>query len=273
MTVITLLTDFGEADGYVGTMKGVILGLAPGTPIVDLSHAIAPQDVAAGAFVLGTAYPYFPPDTVHVAVVDPGVGSARRPLLLSTPRGRFIGPDNGLFSGVLAAEELVEAYHLDVPSYWLPVLSRTFHGRDIFAPCAAHLARGVPAAALGSPVPLDGLVRLPAGALTLEGDTLEGQVMHIDRFGNAVTNIPAALLAALGPVDAVIVTVGAHRLTGVYATYADVDPGGSVALIGSEGLLELAVRDGDGARELGLRVGDAVVCRLRQPDESVEYAR
>ena len=263
--IITLTTDFGQADGYVGTMKGVILGIAPGTTIVDLSHEIAPQDIAAGAFVLARAYPYFPPATIHVAVIDPGVGSTRRPILLSTPRGLFVGPDNGLFSPVLAAEDAVETYHLDRPERWLPVVSTTFQGRDIFAPVAAHLAQGVPPAALGTPVPPAGLVRLLAPAPTVAGGEVRGQILYIDRFGNAITNIPAALLAGLGPAATLVVTAGGQEISGVQTTYAAGAPGALLALVGSAGLLEIAVRDGHAAHTLSCRVGDPVSCRAAPP--------
>ncbi len=151
MTIITLTTDFGLSDGYVGAMKGVILGIAPAAHLVDLSHEIAPQDVRQAAHVLADAVPYFPAGTVHLAVVDPGVGSARRPLLITTPRAAFVGPDNGLFTFILGTAK-TQAWALDQPGYWLPEISRTFHGRDIFAPVAAHLACGVPPEMLGSPI-------------------------------------------------------------------------------------------------------------------------
>lgn len=291
--IITLTTDFGAADGYVGTMKGVILGLDPHPPIVDISHAVAPQDVAGGAFVLYRAYPYFPPDAIHVAVVDPGVGSARQALALVTAHGLFVGPDNGLFTYVLReavaravgwAEapgvpavwdprfdldaalpaappaRLPQAYALANPTYWRPTRSATFHGRDVFAPVAAHLATGVPPAALGPPLALDHLVRLPDPTPTLGEGAIQGRVIACDHFGNLITNIAAGLLPALGPAPGVRVTLAGRALVGVQPTYADVAPGTLLALINSAGLLEIAVREGHAGRQLGVGVGAPVGC-------------
>ncbi|HEX9116291.1 MAG TPA: SAM-dependent chlorinase/fluorinase, partial [Anaerolineae bacterium] len=151
MTVITLTTDFGLADGYVGIMKGVILGIAPTAQCVDLTHEIAPQDVRRAALVIAQASPYFPKGTIHLVVVDPGVGSERRPLIVQTPQACFVGPDNGLFTDALDAPTTI-SYAADRPQFWLPEISSTFHGRDIFAPLAAHLALGVAPETLGSPI-------------------------------------------------------------------------------------------------------------------------
>jgi hypothetical protein len=292
--LITLTTDFGQADGYVGTMKGVILSRAPHTHIIDLSHEIAPQDIAAGAFVLYRAYRYFPPDTIHVAVVDPGVGTARRALLLVTDQGRFIGPDNGLFSYVLREaialaagwsgtpanvpavwhpdfdvdaaltvtprEYLPAAYVLSNPTYWLEGPGATFQGRDLFAPVAGHLAGGIAAADLGQPVALEGLTRLPTPAVLRSPGVIEGRVISADHFGNLVSNIAAGLLATLGPLDTLHVTLGSHRLQGIHATYSAASPGTPLALINSAGLVEIAIREGHAARQLGGHVGDAVLC-------------
>jgi S-adenosylmethionine hydrolase len=291
--IITLTTDFGLADGYVGTMKGVILGLASQARIVDISHAIAPQDIAGGAFVLYRAAPYFPPDTIHVAVVDPGVGSARRAMLLATDHGWFVGPDNGLFTyvlreaaaraagGVEAADlpavwdprfDLVDAlrsadparlpaaYALTNPAYWRPTRSATFHGRDVFAPVAAHLAAGVPPAVVGPPLPLTDLTLLPIVTPTVSATGIAGRVIACDHFGNLITNIAAGLLAPLGPPSRVRVTLAGRPLPGVQPTYAAVPPGSPLALINSAGLLEIAVRDGHAGRQLGVGEGASVIC-------------
>jgi S-adenosylmethionine hydrolase len=291
--IITLTTDFGLADGYVGTMKGVILGVEPGARIVDISHAVAPQDIAGAAFVLYRAYAYFPPDTIHVAVVDPGVGSARRAVLLATDHGWFVGPDNGLFTYVLreaaaraagwvetaglpavwdprfdladalrAADpaRLPTAYALTNPAYWQPTRSATFHGRDVFAPVAAHLAARVPPDAVGPPLPLDRLTLLPQVTPTVTAAGIAGRVIACDHFGNLITNVAAGLLAPLGPLPTVRVTLAGRSLPGVQPTYAVVAPGTPLALINSAGLLEIAVRDGHAGRQLGLGVGAAVVC-------------
>ncbi|HLV98326.1 MAG TPA: SAM-dependent chlorinase/fluorinase [Ktedonobacterales bacterium] len=296
--LITLTTDFGQADGYVGTMKGVILSRAAHAHIIDLSHEIAPQDIAAGAFVLYRAYRYFPPDTIHVAVVDPGVGTNRRAVLLVTDWGRFVGPDNGLFSYVLReaialaagwsgtpanvpavwhpdfdidaalattpGEYLPAAYVLNNPSYWLAgagtSLGATFQGRDLFAPVAAHLAQNVAPADLGQSIPLDSLTLLPAPASLLAPGVIEGRVISIDHFGNLVSNIAAGLLPTLGPLETLQISLGTQQLRGIHSTYATTPQGAPLALINSAGLLEIAIREGSAAQRFGARVGDAVAC-------------
>jgi len=184
---VTLTTDFGTSDGYVGTMKGVILGIAPGTPMVDVSHTISPQNVGEAAYVLYTAYPFFPTGTIHLVVVDPGVGSARRPIALRTENAFFVGPDNGVFSYVMASEKVKTIVELSEPRYRLPQVSYTFHGRDVFAPAAAYLAAGVPIAALGSPV-IDPVI-FPSPRLEVGHCVVTGEVLHLDHFGNAITSI------------------------------------------------------------------------------------
>ncbi len=292
--IITLTTDFGEADGYVGAMKGVMLGLYPTAQFVDISHAIGAQDIAAGAFVLYRAYAYFPPDTIHVAVVDPGVGSARRAVLLVTANGLFVGPDNGLFTYVLreaAARavgwtevdgvpavwdpgfdltailrhgdpaQLPHVYALTATNYWQPTRSATFHGRDVFAPVAAQLAAGVPPAAFGPAIAPASLNLLSGITTTVAGGIIYGRVIACDQFGNLITNIAAGLAAALGPAPTLEVTVAGHPISGIAATYAAVPSGSLLALINSSGLLEIAVREGHAARQLGVRVGAEVQCR------------
>jgi len=277
--LITLTTDFGTADGYVGTMKGVILGIAPDARLVDVSHEIAPQDVRQVAYVLYTAYPFFPPHTVHLVVVDPGVGSARRPVALRTSAGIFVGPDNGVFSYVMARERVEAVVELADPRYRLPRISHTFHGRDIFAPAAAHLAAGVPIEALGPPV--RDPVTFPPPRLEIAGDSVTGEVLHADHFGNVITSIglmawsrdELLLDPAFRPTgdkgslrfkanEATVVVAG-QEIAGVDRTYAEVEPGALLALVGSEGHLEIAVREGNAARRLGLRPGDAVTLKLR----------
>jgi S-adenosylmethionine hydrolase len=293
--LLTLTTDFGQADGYVGTMKGVILARVPLARLVDLSHELAPGDIAAGALLLYRAARYFPAGTIHLAVVDPGVGTARRPLLLQAGDGWFIGPDNGLFSYVLGeaiataarwqgepasvpalwhpafdlraalasapAARLPKAYHLTKATYWLAGPGATFHGRDLFAPVAAHLANGVPASELGSSLALESLVQLAALAPTLTPGAITGRVIACDHFGNLISNIAAGLLDTLGARSAVQIRLGKHHLVGVQQTYGAVAAGEALALINSAGLLELAVRDGHAARVLGVGVGEAVLCQ------------
>ncbi len=253
--IITLLTDFGLTDPYVGVMKGVILGIVPEATLVDLTHDIPAQDVGCAAFVLSTAIDYFPPGTIHVIVVDPGVGSQRRPIAVKTDQAFFVAPDNGVLTLALVRQPPTEIVHLTNPAYWLPEVSTTFHGRDIFAPVAAHLARGVPITDLGTPI--REIVYLPARVPTQDADgkTL-GEIQHIDRFGNCITNIPASML---DPNISLIVKVAGQSIPGISSTYATVEPGAPVALIGSSGFLEIAIRNGNAAEQFSIEVGDPVV--------------
>ncbi len=246
MPPITLLTDFGTADGYVAEMKGVLSTLAPGVPIVDLTHDIAPQDVEGGRVALARCWRRFPDGTVHLAIVDPGVGSSRAALAVECD-GRFlVGPDNGLLSPALLRSD-ARVVALPVP----PGAAPTFHGRDLFAPAAAALATGAPLASLGDPY-LQPEVRRTPEAHRLPDGAVRGVVTTIDRFGNAVTN----LLATRG---------GAIEVNGatlpVRRTYAEVGEGEPIALVGSSGFVEVAVRNGSAADQLTLRRGDQVVLR------------
>ncbi|MEZ4771364.1 MAG: SAM-dependent chlorinase/fluorinase [Caldilineales bacterium] len=253
MTLITLTTDFGLVDSYVAVMKGVILSIAPDAHIVDITHRITPQDVRGAAYILSTAVPYFPPDTVHVVVVDPGVGSTRRPIAMKAGRMRFVGPDNGVFTPILMSEGDASIVHLDNPAYWLPAVSHTFHGRDIFAPVGAHLAAGAPLIALGSPID-DPMLLESAQPVRLATGALRGQIVHVDRFGNLISNIPGSWLAGEGWT----VRVAGLELDGVQSTYAAVDFGQLVALIASGDTLEIAVRDGSAAQRLQVAAGEPV---------------
>ncbi len=247
MTIVTLTTDFGLADGYVGAMKGVLLSIAPGALLVDVSHDIAPQDVRQAAYALRCAAPYFPRGTVHLAVVDPGVGGARRPLLVQTPDACYVGPDNGLFTFALEHPG-AQAYELDRREFWRPAVSRTFHGRDVFAPVAAYLANGRSPADLGTPV-ADPL-RLPEPvALRIAPGHLRGQVIHIDRFGNLITSVPGAWVTEGGWVC----DIAGRRIEGIQQTYAAAQPGTLLALISSNDTVEIAVRDNSAAALLGVR--------------------
>lgn len=258
--VITLTTDFGVRDAYVGTMKGVILGINPEATIVDLCHEIVPQDVRQGALALYNACRYFPVGTIHVAVVDPGVGSERRPIAVGTSQAVFVGPDNGVFSLVVGGWERrseVTIVHLTEPRFWLPEVSSTFHGRDIFSPVAAHLSLGVPLEALGQVV--DDMVRLSLPQPEVRDDgTILAQVLRIDRFGNVITSVPEGLVAEE---DVSAVEIGGRQISRLSHTYSQVESGALVALIGSEGFLEVAVRDGNAARTLEVAVGAPVIIR------------
>jgi S-adenosyl-L-methionine hydrolase (adenosine-forming) len=252
MTIITLTSDFGMVDPYVGIMKGVILAIAPLVHLVDLTHDVPPQDIEEGAFVLESAMAYFPPGTVHLAVVDPGVGSARRPLLVTTGRAAFVGPDNGLFSRPLA-ESGARAWALDRPEYWLPSPSGTFHGRDLFAPVAAWLATGTPADALGSPVD-DPVILPPRVPERFGNDQIMGLVIHVDRFGNLITNVPGAWLAG----RRWTCEIAGQKISGPDHTYAAVTRGELVLLVSSRGTAEIAVRDGNASQRLNVRSGAVV---------------
>ena len=243
--IITLLTDFGPADSYVGEVKGRLLSLVPAATLVDLSHDIAPGDVVAASYVLGRAWREFPAGTVHLAVVDPGVGTARRALAVEAAGHRFVAPDNGLLSEVFAAA------HADVVSLAGPEgASRTFHGRDVFAPAAARLALGVALVELGAPV--RDLVHLPPRRPRAEGADVIGQVVHVDRFGTLVTNVPASACR-----EGVEVHVGRHVVP-LHETFGDVPAGSPVAFVGSGGTLEVAVRDGRAEAVLGCGRGAEV---------------
>jgi S-adenosylmethionine hydrolase len=255
MSIVALLTDFGWADGYVGVMKGVILSIAPHVTLVDLSHDVAPQDVRGAAFVLYAAVPYFPPDTVHLVVVDPGVGSVRRAIAVRSAQGTFVAPDNGVLSYVLAAGPPQIAVSLSNPQYHLAQVSRTFHGRDIFAPAAAHLACGVPITELGEPI--RDLITFPMPKPRTRADgTLIGQVIHVDHFGNVITNLRREDIP--WPDEAVVLEIGGQVIGGLHETYAQARPGEPLALIGSSGHLEIAVAGGNAARRLSVNREDEV---------------
>jgi S-adenosylmethionine hydrolase len=251
MTIITLTTDFGLADGYVGVMKGVILGIAPHVSVVDLTHAIAPQNIRQAAFVLAMAAPYFAAGTIHLAVVDPGVGTDRRPLLVVTSRACYVGPDNGLLSHALA-DPAAQAWELDRPAYWLPQVGRTFHGRDVFAPVAAHLANGVPPEQLAHPIYDPVRLALSAPQRLADG-RLCGEVVYVDRFGNLISNIPAAW-ATPGAWTCRI----AGQVAPLVAAYAEVAEGALAGVIGSAGAVEVAVRNGNAARRLDVETGEKI---------------
>ena len=257
--VITLTTDFGQADGYVGIMKGVILGICPQAALVDISHEVRPQAVRQAAYVLKSAVPYFPGGTVHLVVVDPGVGSERRPIVAQTERGVYVAPDNGVLGLTLAQDTPHFAVQLADPHYQLKPVSATFHGRDIFAPAAGHLACGVDPREMGDEISPSELVTLRdiEPVRQPEGIWL-GEVLHVDRFGNLVTNFPGTQISA-----GCSVHLAWESIPGLSRTYSDVGPGKLVAYVGSSGQLEVAVRGGSAAARLGMDVGDPV--QVREP--------
>jgi hypothetical protein len=254
MRCITFTTDFGTRDWFVGMMKGVVLCLAPRARIVDFTHEIAPGDIRAGAFALAAGYSFFPRHTIHVAVVDPGVGTKRRAIAVQTADYLFVGPDNGLLSWALAREKIKAIHALENRSYFLPRVSCTFHGRDIFAPVAAHLSNGVPLRKLG-PGCRD-LVRLPWPKPTRSSKGIRGEVVYVDRFGNAITNISSEVLSSLKGRPAVF--MGRKRMCAVAPTYQTVARGRLVAVIGYSGFLEIAVNGASAAERLGVRLGTKI---------------
>ena len=263
--VITLTTDFGERDYYVGAVKGVLLSISPGLTIVDITHDIPPGDVLAGAFVLRNAASEFPPGSVHLAVVDPGVGSRRRAIAVESRGFLWVGPDNGLLSFALEDPGAVTR-EITARSLGGPRMSATFHGRDLFAPCAARLGVGFPFAEVGPR--LTGARVLSEAQPAVANGRIDGQVIHVDHFGNAVTNIAGDALDALAGADGVrsdlFVLAGFGRLP-VAAAYGDVEKGSPVALVGSCGLLELAVNGGNGAEFLQLQRRDPVAVERVRP--------
>lgn len=258
--IITLTTDFGYADAYVGAMKGVILGICPNATLVDISHEIRPQAVRQAAYVLSTAAPYFPRGTVHLVVVDPGVGTSRRPVAVATQRpDYYVAPDNGVLSLAFAADPAHQAVRLTDPRFRRPEVSATFHGRDIFAPAAAHLARGQALQELGEPFPPPDLIALPLSqSMRPVNGIWQAEVLHIDRFGNLIISfVPPSSTYQLA------VTAGGKRISKVARTFADVARGELLAYVGSSGYLEIAVREGNAHSTTGLRVGDSVLIEKR----------
>lgn len=257
MPVITLLTDFGLKDGNVGVMKGVILELCPSCEIVDLSHQISPQNIAEAGLILFRSAPYFPSNTVHLIVVDPGVGTSRRPIAARLGDHFFVAPDNGLLSQIyhraIEDGEPVHFYHLDNPRFWRPEVSHVFHGRDIFAPCAAHLARGVSIHSLGSEI-TDPLI-LPSDLPAKTNFGLVGKVIHVDNFGNISTNISQEHLADHQKLEIITPTA---RIEGLLKTFGERPASSLIALLGSTGSLIISEVNGSAADRLKLKIGDRI---------------
>jgi hypothetical protein len=257
--VITLTTDFGERDPYVAMMKGVILSINPGVMIIDITHQVPAGSIPAGGSIIKEAYTYFPAGTVHVGVIDPGVGGKRRPIAVLAEGHFFVGPDNGLFWPIIETQGHADVIHLKEKRYWMHEISPTFHGRDIFAPVAAHLSGGVNPFLLGekigNPITMD--YPLPSK----EHDNLTGEVIRVDHFGNIVTNITKGHLSPLLKSKGLIVKIGTLVLREISTTYSDVPEGRPLALIGSSGHLEIAVNKGRAANYLSreCEIGTAVI--------------
>jgi S-adenosylmethionine hydrolase len=260
MQLVTLTTDFGNKDWFVGTMKGVILNIAPQAMLVDITHEIPPGDIRAGAFALAASYRFFPKGTIHLAVVDPGVGSDRRAIVAQTANYVFVGPDNGVLSWALSQEKIKAIHALENEKYFLHPISLTFHGRDIFAPVAAHLARGMAVSKLGPA--LKQLVNLPMPKPRRRDNRIEGEVLYIDRFGNAITNLSGDYLAY--STKAVCEIYGKRpRLCQFGSFYQAVPAGKPIALVGSSSFVEIAINGGSAEKVLGVRPGTRVVLRNR----------
>jgi S-adenosyl-L-methionine hydrolase (adenosine-forming) len=251
---ITLTTDFGHRDPWVAAMKGVITTIAPKSPLIDLSHGIGPQGVLEGALFLASAAPYFPAETVHLVVIDPGVGTDRDPIVAQCGKQYFVCPDNGLLTVLERTHKVGAVHRIENPDYRLPQCSATFHGRDIFAPAAAHVALGNKLDTFGAAI--KGLSRIPVPEATMDAeDQLHGEVIHVDHFGNCITNIYEDMLGAHRDYSA---QVAAQTLSPIHRTYADVTPGTPLALFGSTGHLEIAVSMSSAAKNLDLRPGSPV---------------
>lgn len=255
--IITLTTDFGTCDTYAGTIKGVILSINPQCTIVDITHQVAPQDIMGGCFALSSSYGYFPDGSIHLAVVDPGVGSTRRPILIETDNFFFVGPDNGIFSFILTGPDVKNIFEITNSAFFLPSVCGTFHGRDIFAPVAAHLSKGTPAESFGRPATNCTILDLPKPAAAGLKQA-EGEIIHIDRFGNLITNFSRRFVEdtiGKGPFHAAIKGVSAVKLL---PNYAGADEDELFCVFGSSNLLELSVKNKSARQMLSAQKGDTV---------------
>lgn len=271
MPVITLLTDFGTHDAYVAIMKGVILKINPRATIVDITHWIDSQDLRRTAYAIAGSYRYFPAGTVHIVVVDPGVGSRRAVVALRLEGQVFLAPDNGVLSHFLEKKSIEKIVRVENPDYFLKPVSRTFHGRDIFAPVGAHLSLGLPLDRLGAPIESDALVRLDLAQPRLEKDgRLSGTVIDIDRFGNLITNIDWPFVKHHYPAadqGSLRFAIGQHNLNCLSPTYDSVKPGTPLVLIGSRGFFEISVNRGNAARFFAARSGTSISAWIDSPQK------
>lgn len=263
VAIITLLSDFGLKDPYVAEMKAVILSICPETRIVDISHEIEKFDIRMGAFMLASAAPYFPKETIHVAVVDPGVGTKRRPILVVTKRAFYVGPDNGVLMLSAQREGVNRVYHVTNEKFMLSHVSRTFHGRDIFAPTAAHLAKGHTPSEFGSEIH-DYVVPKFAKA-SLNKNVLWGKILHIDDFGNVITNISAEELGKIGINEGDLFHVKLKEdliQLKLCIAYGEAEAKQPLSVIGSHGFLEISVNQGNAAKRFKVEIGEAVQVSL-----------
>jgi S-adenosylmethionine hydrolase len=259
--IITLTTDFGTGDYFVGAMKGVILSINPEVTIVDITHNVLPHDVLDGAVTIGNAYKYYPPKTIHVVVVDPGVGSTRRPLLVAGDQHYFIGPDNGVFSSVYDQSEALHVWHVISEHYFRQPVSNTFHGRDVFAPVAAWLTKSWQTSAFGESI--TDFVRFAMPKPKVNGKTVKGVVLRVDHFGNLITNLTPADVPALAAADGKFtIKAGSGQITKMVPAFSQAAPGEAVGVIGSTGNLEIAMNKGNASRALGAARGAEVTVEL-----------
>ena len=257
--IVTLLTDFGSRDHYVAAVKGVLLSINPSLQLVDISHEITPQNIQEAGFVLASAFRYYPEGTVHLAVVDPGVGAKRLGLAAATQSHFFVGPDNGLFDQVFALDPPQQVVSLENPDYQLPQVSTTFHGRDIFAPAAAHLSLGLALEKLGPPITYK--IRSSGRALLTDQDELQGEIIHVDRFGNLISNVEISYAGTQIHLQDLRVYLADQQVLTGPNTYEEAPPLSPFALIGSSGLLEVSVRNGSAHEVTGKGVGTSILIR------------
>jgi S-adenosylmethionine hydrolase len=263
-SIITLLTDFGWADGHIGAMKGVILGINPDCRIIDLAHQVTRHDVMGAALVLGHTYAFYPQRTIHLVVVDPGVGGARKPLVLKTRDYIFVGPDNGCFTRVLEQEHDVRAYELTEKHFRLAHVSQTFHGRDIFAPAAAHLSLHIPPEQMGPAVEIAELTTLAIPAPAVDGARLIGEVIQVDSFGNLITNISQEELGEFALGSPIEIEIKGERIKGLKSSYEQGKTGEVICLWGSAGFLEISLKQRNLNRERGWGRGEKVRIRRKK---------
>ena len=266
MSVITLMTDFGIKDGTVGVMKGVIWGICPSAQISDLSHMIQAQNIREAAYIFTRSIPYFPKGSIHIVVVDPGVGTKRRPMAGQIGDWFYVGPDNGTITGLLERAEhsnwQTEFVELNRIKYWLPNVSFVFHGRDIFSPVAAHLANGVPLSEFGTPFTNPVRLELPKPEKTNNG--WRGEAVHIDHFGNISTNIRTEQLgAALENKANIVVRLNGIEIKGLVNAFGERPVGEVIALMGSTGNLGISIVNGNAAAKLGVKIGDEILVMVQ----------
>jgi S-adenosylmethionine hydrolase len=262
--IITLTTDYGTSDHFTGVMKGVILSINPEVNIVDITHNVLAHDILDGALAIGQAYRYFPPKTIHVVVVDPGVGTERRPLLVAADQHYFVAPDNGVLSSVYDQSESLHVWNITAEHYFRQPVSKTFHGRDIFAPVAAWLSKSWQTSSFGEPI--TDFARFAIPKAKTNGNTIQGSVLRADHFGNLVTNLTAEDVPELASPSAAAgglkISVGNAQITKLVETFAEGAAGEAVALMGSSGYLEISVNKGNASKTLGAGRGAEVTVEL-----------